>query len=280
MPLSATGTTPTVATLDTTAPGGQAEQVTGAAMGVPDISTDLYRTVLDAAGAAPGWLQGFAVFFTEAGVVLLGLLMVAGWWQARRGSARAMGLSLLTSAAVVAAYATSEVAKLIIEQERPCSAVPGAVPIASCPELGDWSFPSNHSTIAGAAAMAVFVCRRGALGAVALVLGALVAFSRVVVGVHYPHDVAAGFFLGLLVVGVASALGVHRVTLFVQRFRPHPLLGPGVARPTVADSAPDTDGEVTTVLSAVPAADTAPTRPLPPAPHWPPESLDDQRGQG
>ncbi len=268
--------------------------------GVPDISAEWYRAVLDGANAAPGWLRDFAVLFTEAGVVVLGLLMVFGWWRARRGPSRAMAAALLTPAATVLAYATSEVAKIFIQEDRPCRAVPGARPLTECPELGDWSFPSNHSTIAGGAAMAVFLCQRGALGAAALALGALVAFSRVVVGVHYPHDVVVGFLLGVAVVAAAMALASRWVTQLVERFRPRfaLILGPGVAsapdavveaddRDDRAEPKDRDDGEEpeddavvlpdaedeTRVLSAVPpSVDTTPTRPIPRTPHWPTES--------
>ncbi len=213
--------------------------------GVPDVSAELYRAVLDAANAAPSWVQHFAVFFTEAGVVALGLMMVFGWWRARGESGRAMAAALLAPAATMLAYGISEIAKLIIEQDRPCRAVPGAVPLTDCPPVGDWSFPSNHSTIAGGAAMAVFLCRRGRLGVTALILGAFVALSRVVVGVHYPHDVGVGFGLGVLVATAVLSLVTQRVTPLVDRLRSQAtldvLLGPG--GPTTAPERSRPEGE-------------------------------------
>ncbi|WP_328494412.1 phosphatase PAP2 family protein [Streptomyces sp. NBC_00414] len=57
---------------------------------------------------------------------------------------------------------------------------------------GRHSFPSSHATSAVAAAVAF-----GALGArVVPALAAAMCVSRVVVGVHYPSDVAAGAALG------------------------------------------------------------------------------------
>ncbi|MEU6895872.1 phosphatase PAP2 family protein, partial [Streptomyces sp. NPDC046557] len=67
----------------------------------------------------------------------------------------------------------------------------------------DWSFPSNHSALAAAAAVALlYVSRR--LGAAALAAAVLMAASRVWVGVHYPHDALAGFLVGALVAAVAA----------------------------------------------------------------------------
>lgn len=270
--------------------------------GVPDFSAEWYRAVLDAANAAPGWLQDFAVFFTEAGIVVLGLLLIFGWWRARTGSARAMAAAVSAPMATVVAYGTSEVAKLFIQEDRPCRAVPGARPLTECPELGDWSFPSNHSTIAGAAAMGVFLCRRGRVGLAALLLGASVAFSRVVVGAHYPHDVVVGFALGVAVVAAALAVTPRWTVPLVERYRPHRLgvllLGPGEPAlasavraepntPTVPEDdrfVPDEtpgpedldDVEATRVVASVPAeADPSgapPTQPIPHVPHWPSES--------
>ena len=69
------------------------------------------------------------------------------------------------------------------------------------PPVGDWSWPSNHSVIAAAFATACIVSApRTAWIAVPVAL--LVAFSRVVAGVHYMHDVASGLALGTAIVAV------------------------------------------------------------------------------
>jgi membrane-associated phospholipid phosphatase len=103
--------------------------------------------------------------------------------------------ALLAGAGVVVAYAVSEVIKLVVQEERPCRTAPS---LAQCPEPGDWSFPSNHSVIAGSSAMAIWAMHR-TLGWVAAVCALSAAASRVVVGVHYVHDVLVGLALGALV---------------------------------------------------------------------------------
>lgn len=110
--------------------------------------------------------------------------------------------AFLAGAGVVVAYAVSEVIKLIVREERPCRTAPS---LAECPEPGDWSFPSNHSVIAGASAMAIWALHR-TFGWVAAVAALAAAASRVVVGVHYVHDVLAGLLLGALVSWVIAML--------------------------------------------------------------------------
>jgi undecaprenyl-diphosphatase len=68
------------------------------------------------------------------------------------------------------------------------------------------SFPSDHTAIAFALALAVFMVNRK-WGIALLILAVLTALGRVLVGVHYPTDV-----LGGAVVGIIAALAVHSVT--------------------------------------------------------------------
>ncbi|WP_336323346.1 phosphatase PAP2 family protein [Streptomyces lavendofoliae] len=162
------------------------------------MSQDLYRDITDLAHDAPGWLQLVAELWTEAGLLLFGVLFLAGWWRARPAESRAMALAVLAPLGTAFGYVVSELLKSVVDEERPCRAVAGAAAsIVQCPAYGDWSFPSNHSAIAGAAAVALALAWRGIVW-LTVPMALLMAFSRVFVGVHYPHDVAAGLVLGAL----------------------------------------------------------------------------------
>ena len=90
--------------------------------------------------------------------------------------------------------------KFLTDRPRPYIVEPEPPPLL--PATLDLSFPSGHaSTSFAAAAMLAWFIPRGA--PILFVLAALVAASRVYVGVHYPLDVVVGAVLGL---GVTSTL--------------------------------------------------------------------------
>lgn len=73
--------------------------------------------------------------------------------------------------------------------------------------LDKYSFPSGHSGTAFAlAAVALFVCP--ALFPVAALAAALVAYSRVYLGVHYLSDVITGAVVGLVVGAATTGFGL------------------------------------------------------------------------
>ncbi|GAA1375150.1 phosphatase PAP2 family protein [Streptomyces beijiangensis] len=169
----------------------------------------LYKDIVDFGHSTPHWVQKLMEMWTEVGLLLFGVLFVAVWWRARQSDSRAMALALLAPVGTAVAYVISEVVKSMIDEERPCRAVAGAAAsLIACPADGDWSFPSNHATIAGAAAVGIALAVPR-LGWFTVPLALLMAFSRVFVGVHYPHDVLVGLLLGA-VVSFAAAKGLGR----------------------------------------------------------------------
>ncbi|MDA2809594.1 phosphatase PAP2 family protein [Nocardiopsis sp. RSe5-2] len=209
---------------------------------IPEPSTDAYRAVTSFAQDLPAWLQSLAEAATDLLLLGFAVLFLALWWRARGRGARAMAAALLAPVATVAGYLVSEGAKSLIQEERPCRAVADAVTIAACPPHGDWSFPSNHAAIAGAALAAAFIAWRWS-AAFAAPLALLEASSRVFVGVHYPHDVAVGLLVGAVVAAAVAVAARGPVQALVVRMAAvallRPLLTTAGGRPRAgADTAP------------------------------------------
>ncbi|MDN3297699.1 phosphatase PAP2 family protein [Streptomyces ficellus] len=204
------------------------------------MSQDLYRDITDFAHDTPSWVQLLAEVWTEAGLLLFGVLFLVGWWRARPAGSRAMALAVLAPLGTAFGYVVSELLKSLVDEERPCRAVAGAAAsLVACPPHGDWSFPSNHSAIAGAAAVALALAWRRIVW-LTVPMALLMAFSRVFVGVHYPHDVAAGLVLGALaaVLFIKLLTGPTRALTDAMRASGSPapawLAGPGPAAPAPA----------------------------------------------
>lgn len=136
-------------------------------------------------------------------LVLAAATALAVFWAWRRHPSRRPAVAG-SAVGVVLAYAASEGTKLLFQQPRPCERWATAT---ECPPMGDWSLPSNHATLAFAAAVVIAVATRRWWAAGAAVLVAIVvAAARVFEGVHYLHDVAAGALLGIAVSAVAAVV--------------------------------------------------------------------------
>lgn len=61
------------------------------------------------------------------------------------------------------------------------------------------SFPSNHSASVSAVAVSIFYMLGEKYAGYLIVLAIVVGLSRIMAGIHYPKDVAGGFFIGTFV---------------------------------------------------------------------------------
>ena len=104
---------------------------------------------------------------------------------------------------------TNLLLKNIVARPRPFAEIEALIPLIAKPT--DFSFPSGHTTASFAVALVMLRMLPKKIGIPAVVLAALVAFSRLYLGVHYPTDVLVGFVVAL--VGSLLAVWIVRMKL-------------------------------------------------------------------
>ncbi|MGW2647078.1 phosphatase PAP2 family protein [Streptomyces sp. NPDC001393] len=197
------------------------------------IDGSLFTSVTDFARDTH-WLNAPIALTTNLGLGVFAVLMVIGWWRARRGDDSAMAVALAAPVAVVAAFAVTEVIKKLVAEPRPCRALPHDFYVNSCPAPTDYAFPSGHTTTAAATAAALFLLDRR-LAAIAAVCTVLEGFTRVYVGDHYPHDVLGAILIAAPVALVAAMVLRGLIRPLVARLRTGGALQPLLtAHPTAA----------------------------------------------
>ncbi len=167
---------------------------------------------------APSWLDGPMWLLSAVGmggsIWLLIALLIALFAARLRPAAWQVVLAVILMQAV-----TDVVLKPIVQRPRPFVTIAGARVVGTRPVTP--SFPSGHASVSFAAATVLAAAFRTRGRVLAFALAALIAVSRVHIGVHYPLDILAGALLGI-VFGVivtggrawysgGSSLDPHRV---------------------------------------------------------------------
>ena len=150
-----------------------------------------------------GWLHGAVLGYATYGLVLFGVLLVLGLWITRSGSNRALAAAGWACLATLIAVGLNQPLVSTFAEARPYTTHPGLLVLAT--RSTDFSFPSDHAVMAGAAAAGLWLISR-VLGAIATVAALAMAFARVYIAAHYPWDVVAGLVFGALVALVGWAL--------------------------------------------------------------------------
>lgn len=101
--------------------------------------------------------------------------------------------------------------KNLVQRPRPYAAIPELWSVVG--EVSEWSFPSGH-TCSSFACAAGLTMAFGKKGAWAYIPAALIAVSRIYLGVHYPTDILGGTLVGTLAAGA--------VYLIVKRAKSSP----------------------------------------------------------
>ncbi|MTE19763.1 phosphatase PAP2 family protein [Streptomyces sp. TRM43335] len=163
----------------------------------PDV--ELLHDINGLAKAAPTWADHLMEYVGEYGTVAaLALMGVWAWWTARRRPDAVTAVAGLVWAPLAAGVAVLVNVPIRGFVERPR-------PFLTHKELEvlvdgkrDFSFVSDHATLAMALAVGIFMVNRR-LGLVGILVAVFAGFCRIYMGVHYPTDVIGGLALGTAV---------------------------------------------------------------------------------
>lgn len=149
------------------------------------------------------WLTPFMTGFTKLGNlgmiwILLCLILLCFKKTRTAGVAGLVGLffSLVLNNLFL---------KRVIARTRPYEVIEGLQLLTK--KATDFSFPSGHAGSSFAAASAIFfTMKKGRARWVVIFFAALMAFTRLYIGIHYPSDVICGTLSGILCGAAASRL--------------------------------------------------------------------------
>ena len=164
-----------------------------------------------------GWAHPLFRANASYGIVLFAVLLLITYINGRRhADLHGVASSVWAAGAALVALGIGQLIGGAVNRARPYRAMPNVHLLVD--KTNDFSFPSDHATVAGAVAVGLLLTNRR-WGIVAVALAVVMAFTRVYVGAHYPSDVLAGLALGAIVAVTGSIVLVPSLTRLAGRLR-------------------------------------------------------------
>ncbi len=121
----------------------------------------------------------------------------------QQGKHRTIAIIMLINVGVTDQI-SSHLMKPLFQRKRPCCVEANSRNLIGCKDSK--AFPSSHAANTAGVAGIVLFAKGLRFGLPLLLISAIVSYSRVYVGVHYPIDVIAGMLTGILAAWVVVRL--------------------------------------------------------------------------
>lgn len=146
------------------------------------------------------------VFITEYSVYILAFWMIFQWFFIKEK----VRTRTILAGAILSFIISEMIGKVLgvfVEHPQPFATLPHVNQLISH-EI-DNSFPSDHTLLFFSICMMLFLGSKSSKRIFYLLIAALVGFSRIWVGVHYPMDVLVAAFIGTIVSSMLFPVIIH-----------------------------------------------------------------------
>mgnify|MGYP003625653349 CR=1 FL=1 len=158
---------------------------------IESINLDLFLQI-NAGTDTPLWLINIATVIAEWLIYLIPVLLIFLWlW----GNTPQRNLTLKLCLVALLALGTNQLISLLWQHPRPFVMGIGHSWLNHAP---DSSFPSDHVTIFALTSIVLLFEKERKWGFTILLLGLLVAWARISLGVHYPLDMIGAVVISLI----------------------------------------------------------------------------------